>query len=140
MAVRRGRLREASILIVEDKVGDIRLFEEFFKDVGLVNPIEWIDNRDEALKYITNNRPDLVLLEPFIEAGKGLDVLGEVRSDPNVASVKVIVVSGAVSVENLMDIAPHADAYVLKPITLEDLAVAVAKIGAFGIAVVRVTE
>ncbi len=134
------KVQPVDILIVEDNPGDIDLFKEFFRDIHLMNKITWARNGEEAMAIILRDKPDLVLIDLFMPLKTGADVLREVRSNPELDGVRVIIVSGSLGGDQVMRMAPGADSYVEKPIGMENLGIAVTKIRSFGISVVKTAE
>jgi two-component system, chemotaxis family, response regulator Rcp1 len=131
-------LQTIDILIVEDNPGDVRLFKEFFRDIRMMNKITWASDGDEAMAIVRRDVPGLVLLDMFIPKMTGAEVLKEIRSNPDLSEVRVIIVCGTCDDEQVRKMAPGADAYVAKPVNMESLGAAVSKIRSFGISVVKV--
>ena len=119
--------RDVSILLVEDNPGDARLLEEEFYDASIVNELHVVTDGDEALDFVnrrnaygTAPRPDLILLDWKLPKTSGEAVLTEIKSDPSLAHIPVIVLTGSqAQVDLVTSYNNQANAYVPKPIDSE---------------------
>lgn len=127
----------AKILIVEDNLADIYLFKDIFSVYRIFNEFSWARDGDEALRFIHQNRPDLVLLDTRLPRRDGFEVLEEIRNDKELERTKVIMVSGSGEVSYIVKRASKADGFLEKPITLEGLAGVVSQIEGFSLGVIR---
>jgi len=104
----------AKIFVVEDDEG-VR--------VAIVDTLEFdghdVFSRADAqylINEIKQNQPDLLLLDLMLGADNGLEALSEIRSDPELAKLRVIVVSGrSTDAEIATAIQAGADDYLVKP-------------------------
>lgn len=90
------------ILIVEDNRGDAKLLEEAFLDNGSNVSLLFAKEGREALTLLRRERnlsatskPDLIVLDLKMPGMDGLTFLREIKSDPSLASVPVIVLTGS---------------------------------------------
>ncbi|HTX61479.1 MAG TPA: response regulator, partial [Methanobacterium sp.] len=88
------------IMLVEDNPGDICLIKELFKDTDINNRIKVACNGEEALqmlhregKFTSLNLPDLILLDLNLPKKSGKEVLKEIKDDPNLMCIPVIVLT-----------------------------------------------
>ncbi|GDY23392.1 response regulator [Verrucomicrobiota bacterium] len=112
------------ILLVEDQPADARLTSEALK-VGLVDSrltvardgLEAVDFLFHRGKFAGETRPHLILLDLNLPKKSGHEVLAEIKNDPNLRSIPVIILSSS---QADTDIATayqlHANCYVSKPI------------------------
>jgi CheY-like chemotaxis protein len=127
-----------SVLIVVGNPAEIRLFQELFCEFQLFNRIDWALDGEEALEFIEKNRPDLVLLDTHLPKMDGFEVLAKVKSNRDLDSVKVIMMSGSFDQDDyIKERAPNSDGYMSQPITLEGLAAKISSLDHFAVAVVR---
>jgi CheY-like chemotaxis protein len=126
-----------TILIVEDNPADIQLFKDIFSDYRIFNEFFWARDGDEAMRFVRDNRPHLVLLDTVLPMRDGFAILEEIKDDEGLKDTKVIMVYGAGDVDYVMKRAPRADGFLDKPITLEGLARTVSQIDGFSLGVVR---
>lgn len=103
---KNSRLLE--ILAVEDNPADIRYMSEIFKEGRLANRITAIQDGDSALRYLRGEgeysgvvRPDLVLLDLNMPGKDGRKVLEEIRKDPALSGLPVIILTTSSSIEDV---------------------------------------
>jgi len=139
--------RDIRILIIEDNPGDVRLLKDALKE--LKAPVEFRVASDgaEALRIILDNReseawqPDLIFLDLNLPKIGGHEVLARLKADPQKRLIPVIVLSSSraeADVNRAYD--AHANAYIRKPTSLDDLTRAVKGLKAFWIDTVRLPK
>jgi CheY-like chemotaxis protein len=119
----------ADVLLVEDDPGDALLIQESFGLAGSSNRrCHVASHGDEALRFVRRTgefadapRPRLILLDLNLGQTHGLEVLAELKGDIDLMAIPVIVLSSS---RHPMDIcrsyAMHANAYIVKPVGLDD--------------------
>ena len=111
------------MLLVESNPADAYLTVEALKQAGLSEGTTVVHDSDGALKSLREDGgpPDLVLLDLNVAPLSGLEVLAEIRGDPTLQSVPVVVVSGS---ENKSDVRnayrSGANCYINKPAKLDE--------------------
>ena len=83
-----------------------------------------VEARDgaEAWALIQQHRPSLVLLDVRMPGRTGLDVLHAIRSDPQLAATKVILLTASAQESDISEgLAAGADSYLTKPFSPADL-------------------
>lgn len=116
------------ILLVDDNRGDIDLTKAALRDARILNEVHTVYDGEEALSFLkrrgefaTAPRPDLVFLDLKMPKVDGYQVLAEMKADPELRRIPVIVMSSS-SAEN--DLARAYDAqisaYLVKPSNLDD--------------------
>jgi CheY-like chemotaxis protein len=116
-------LEAVNVLLVEDDPGDVLLVREAFSERGLVNRLDVVGDGVEALRYVRGEgdyegreTPDLILLDLNLPRKSGAEVLAEIKSDPALAMIPVIVLTTSKADEDVMRAyRDHANAYVTKP-------------------------
>src|SRR4051812_13630147 len=109
-----------SVLLVEDDPGDVVLIEEAFEHNKVRNSLKIVGDGVEAMEYLRaadSSRPDLVLLDLNLPRKDGREVLAEIKSDPALRSIPVVVLTTSKAEEDILrsyDL--HANAYVTKPV------------------------
>jgi CheY-like chemotaxis protein len=80
----------------------------------------------ESLRLARELRPDLVVLDMVLPDRSGLDVLAELRSDPALADIRVVLCSaGMAHVDRRVDSSLAADGYLPKPFSPREFAAVV---------------
>lgn len=126
--LRRNQNRSVDLLLVEDNPADIRLTEEALKDgpvrVNLsvakdgVEAVEFLNRRG---RFINAPRPDLILLDLNLPRKNGREVLAEIKADPDLRQIPVVVMTTSMSeqdIERAYEL--NANCYITKPIELDD--------------------
>jgi CheY-like chemotaxis protein len=133
--------RPLTILVVEDDPGDQMLIQEAFAEHGPTPTPELVVVEDghEALEFLFRRppyadapRPDLVLLDLNLPKYDGRAVLEKIKSDADLRSIPVIIFSTSARAEDITGTYElHANAYVNKPVNLDDFTAAVKHINTF---------
>jgi two-component system, chemotaxis family, response regulator Rcp1 len=138
-------VKPIDILLVEDNAGDARLVREMFQEAKLVNSLTVVDDGVEALaclrregKYGTLKQPDLVLLDLNLPRKDGREVLAEIRKDPKLKRIPVVVLTGSKAEEDILQAYDlDADAYLSKPIDLYQILRLIKAVDALWLAVIK---
>lgn len=133
------------ILLVEPNPGDTRLFTESFRDGKLANNLHTVPDGETALDFVHQRgaysdepRPDLVLLEPRLPGTSGMEVLAELRDEPALADVPVVVLTSSdVGEEIVRSHDLDADHFLQKPVEPDDFIEFVRSIEDFWLAIVQ---
>lgn len=137
--------RPVEILLVDDDPVDVRLTTEQLANSKLRNRVAWAKDGVDALAYLRREgdyadapRPDLILLDLNMPRMDGHQFLAEVKNDPTLSPIPIVVVT--TSDEDADIVASyrlHANAFVTKPIGLEQMGKVVRAIEGFWFEVVR---
>ncbi len=136
------------VLLVEDNEQDADLIVLAFKKGQLANKLFWVKDGVEALDFVGgtgayNGRdvrevPRLILLDMNMPRMDGLDVLRALKADAKTRAIPVVVMTVSNQERDLSDCyALGANGFVTKPVGLNDLTDAVAKIGMYWLLVNR---
>ena len=97
-------MNENAILLVEDSSQDANLILAAFKKWGVSNPVHVVHDGEQALEYLSGQGqfadrqrhplPCLALLDLHLPLMSGFEVLQWIRSQPELASLPVVVLSG----------------------------------------------
>jgi chemotaxis family two-component system response regulator Rcp1 len=136
--------RSIEILLVEDNPGDARLTLEAMREAKMSNRIHVVEDGVEAMEFLRRQgrfgdapRPDLILLDLNLPRKDGREVLAEVKADPDLKRIPVVVLTTSRAEEDVVrayDL--HANCYVTKPVDLEQFMKIVALIDEFWVNVV----
>lgn len=136
------------ILLVEPNRGDTRLFKENFKDAKLLNTIYSVTDGESALDYVHQRGeyadkpcPDIILLEPQLPGKSGRDVLREIKNDPGLSDIPVVVLTGSDTEKEIVrSHGLNADTYIKKPVESGEFVEFVREIEEFWFAIVQQPE
>ena len=110
-----------SKILVADDDEDVRDIVTA-KLAGAGYRVRTVDNGHSALSEIRRWRPDLAVLDRSMPGMDGLDVLREVRRDPEVSETRVIMLTGHARItDQEAGMSAGADEYVFKPFSPQDL-------------------
>lgn len=118
------------ILIVEDNDYDYRQTLRAFEESRLANPVYRCVDGDDALDFLhrrgeyqdptSSPRPGLILLDLKLPGTDGSEVLQEVKSDPKLRTIPVIVLTTSQDERDIEECyRAGANSYVCKPVTFE---------------------
>ena len=132
------------VLLVEDNPGDVRLTKEALKEGKLLNQLTVVGDGVEALSllrkegiYADAPQPELILLDLNLPKKDGREVLAEIKADPNLRRIPVVVLTTSSSEEDILKIYDlHANCYITKPVDLEQFMGVVKSIEDFWVSVV----
>jgi CheY-like chemotaxis protein len=123
------------ILLVEDNQADALLIREALRQVDVQYPVDLVTDGEQALERLRDPEapvPDLVLLDLNLPRVDGREVLTQVKADPRLRSIPVIVLTTSSAPPDIeFAYAQGANAYVRKPLGMERLVEAAASIRDF---------
>ena len=133
------------ILLVEDNPGDVRLTTEALTEAKVRNRLAVARDGVEALQYLRREppfesatRPDIILLDLNMPRMDGREVLQELKADPALSSIPVVVLTTSESEEDVLrSYQLHASCYITKPVDLEQFLKVVRSVEDFWLTVVR---
>lgn len=141
-----GRLVE--ILLVEDNPGDVRLTQEAMKEGKMRNNLSVAVDGVEAMaflrregKYADAPRPDVVLLDLNLPKKDGRAVLKEIKEDPNLRRIPVVILTSSKADEDVLNSYDlHANCYITKPGDLEQFIEVVKSVEGFWVQIVKLPQ
>ncbi|NQT27636.1 response regulator [candidate division KSB1 bacterium] len=118
----------AQILLIEDNESDVRLTQEAFKDKRSIHQIHHVSDGVEALEFLHREgkfkdapRPDLILLDLNLPRKDGREVLQEIKLDPELKRIPVIVLTTSSADEDVFKCYDlHANCYLKKPVNMDE--------------------
>ncbi|WP_217915051.1 response regulator [Miltoncostaea marina] len=133
------------VLLVEDDPGDVMLIKEAFDDKKVGNRLSVVGDGVEAMAFLRREggyadaaRPDLILLDLNLPRKNGREVLAEIKSDPDLSLIPVIVLTTSEAEEDIVrSYQLHANAYITKPVDFDQFAGVVHQIDEFFVGVVK---
>lgn len=133
------------ILLVEDSPADVRLTVEALKQARLANRLHVVGDGEEAMAFLRREpphedapRPGLMLLDLNLPKMDGREVLAEVKADPELLQIPVIVLTTSTAEHDILySYEQHANCYITKPVDFGDFLNALQMLGNFWLSVVR---
>lgn len=133
------------VLLVEDDPGDVLITREAFAESVLDCELAVVGDGEAALEYLHQRGeyssvelPSLILLDLNLPKISGREVLAEIKSDPRLATIPVIVLSTSDADDDVRRTYQlHANAYVTKPVDYDRFHQVVRSIDDFFLSVVR---
>jgi two-component system, chemotaxis family, response regulator Rcp1 len=136
--------KPVDILLVEDNPGDARLAAEALKDAKVKNRIYHVEDGVEAMNFLRRRagysdavRPDLILLDLNLPKMDGREVLAEIKADPQLKRIPVVVLTISKDEEDILrSYNLHANCYISKPIDFDQFVKVVHSIENFWMTIV----
>ena len=133
------------ILLIEDNPGDVRLTQEALREGKVINNLAVVSDGVEALAYLRQKgryagatRPDVILLDLNLPRKDGREVLQEIKEDPNLKRIPVVVITSSSAEEDVLrSYNLHANCYISKPVDLEQFVTVVKSIEDFWMGIVK---
>ncbi len=121
-----------TILMADDDADDRRLTQEAFDEARLINDLRFVENGEQLIDYLRKEgtyaapaeapRPGLILLDLNMPRKDGRTVLKEIKSDPALRQIPVVVLTTSKADEDIYksyDLGVNS--YIVKPVTFEAL-------------------
>jgi CheY-like chemotaxis protein len=133
------------VLLVEDDPGDELMTREAFEENKVRNTLYVVRDGEEALHFLRREgeytdapRPGLILLDLNLPRFDGRQVLAEIKGDPDLSTIPVVVLTTSEAEEDILrSYKLHANAYVTKPVDFERFIEVVRQIDDFFVTVVK---
>ena len=138
-------VQAVEILLVEDSPADVRLTREALRGSRLINRLTVASDGVEALAilrkaegFATSPRPDLILLDLNLPRKNGRAVLEEIKQDPDLRRIPVVIVTSSMAEEDILrSYNLHANCYITKPLELVNFIQTVKAIQDFWVGIVK---
>lgn len=138
-------IRPIEILLVEDNPADVRLTREALKEDKLLTSLSVVADGVEAMAflrregaYANSPRPELILLDLNLPRKDGREVLREVKSDPDLRSIPVVVLTVSAAEEDILKAYDlQANCFISKPLDLNQFLQVVRTVKEFWLTIVR---
>jgi CheY-like chemotaxis protein len=129
-----------TILMADDDPDDRLLVREAFEESRLLNPLYMVEDGEELLDYLyqkgkfseTAVRPSLILLDLNMPRKSGIEALKEIKADPNLRTIPVIVLTTSKAEEDILksyDLGVNS--FIVKPVTFDSLVNIVKQLGSY---------
>ncbi|MDA0839593.1 MAG: response regulator [Planctomycetota bacterium] len=119
--------RPIEILMIEDNPGDVRLAQEGLKRGKVVNNLRVAEDGETGLAMLRKEgehagsaSPDLILLDLNLPGMGGREVLAEIKSDPALEHIPVVVLTSSEAEEDILkSYKLKANSYIIKPVEFQ---------------------
>ncbi|GAA2652392.1 MULTISPECIES: response regulator [Nonomuraea] len=133
------------VLLVEDDPGDVLLTREAFELNHVRTRLHVVNDGEEAMAFLRRQggyasapRPDMMLLDLNLPRKDGREVLADVKGDPDLRSIPIVVLTTSEAEEDIVrSYSLHANAYVAKPVDFHQFIRVVRQIDDFFVGVVK---
>jgi CheY-like chemotaxis protein len=133
------------ILLVEDNPGDIRLTQEVLKEGKVHNTLSIVENGVQAISFLRKESeyqdaptPDLILLDLNLPKKDGREVLLDIKNDPELKKIPVVVLTTSQSEEDILKVYDlNANCYISKPVDFGEFIDVVKSIENFWLSIVK---
>lgn len=123
-----GTADRVRILVVDDDPADVLMIEEALEQSGVQKTIDVVGDGQEALEFLHRSgrhtaavRPDMILLDLNMPRMDGRQVLSQVKADPDLRTIPIVVLTTSnADTDILSSYKLQANAYVTKPIDLDE--------------------
>ena len=134
-----GNSKVIDVLLVEDDEGDVLMTKEAFEYYKINNRLHVVTDGEQALHFLRKlgpyadaPRPGLILLDVNLPRRSGLEVLAEIKQDPDLLVIPVVMLTTSRAEEDILrSYSLHANAFVTKPVDFEHFIEAVKQIDNF---------
>lgn len=141
----RAKTEPIEILMVEDNPSDVRLTMEAFKDAKVYNNMSVAADGEDAMaflkrqgRYADSPRPDLILLDLNLPKKNGREVLEEIKADPDLKRIPVVILTTSDDEKDILQAYDlHVNAYITKPVDLDQFIKIVEAVEDFWLSVVK---
>ena len=127
------------VLMVDDDDGDVLMTREAFEYYKVRNRLHVVSDGEQALQFLRRQgpyadapRPGLILLDVNLPRLSGMEVLAELKSDPDLLVIPVVMLTTSRAEEDIIrSYSLHANAFVTKPVDFEHFMEAIRQIDNF---------
>jgi chemotaxis family two-component system response regulator Rcp1 len=136
------------ILLVEDNPGDVDLTKEALEGAKVANRLYVAEDGEAALEFLHQRgafrdmpRPDLILLDLNLPKKDGRQVLQEIKADPELAEIPVVVLTTSQAEEDVFrSYQLHANCYITKPVNFKQFLNVIKAIEDFWLTIVKLPK
>ena len=140
-----SELKPANVLLVEDNKDDVELTLEALKDSRVRMETNVVFDGRSAMAFLRGEgeythkpRPDLILLDLNLPLMDGREVLAEIRKDPNLTDIPVVILTTSDDEGDILKAYQlHASCYITKPVDFLRFTEIVKKIEGFWLQLVK---
>ncbi len=136
------------ILCAEDDPDDQMLMRDALAESKLANRLVFVADGEELMAYLrrrppytdpaTSPRPGIILLDLNMPRKDGREALGEIKADPRLRSIPVVVLTtSSAETDILRSYDIGASSYITKPVSFDGLVSVVQQLGKYWFEIVQ---
>lgn len=137
--------KPVEILLVEDNPMDVIVTREALKEGKVCNNLSVVQDGEGAIAFLRREgpyanapRPDMILLDLNLPKKDGREVLSEIKNDPTLRDIPVIVLTTSKAEEDVLNSYQlHANCFITKPVDLEQFTTVIKSIEGFWFEIVK---
>ena len=141
-------LQVVDVLLVEDDPGDVLMTREAFELSPVPSSLHVVGDGEQAMRFLHRTseftgapRPGLILLDLNLPRRNGLEVLAELKADPDLLTIPVVVLTTSqAQADILASYQSHANAYISKPVSFDLFAEAIRQVDDFFLTLVKLPD
>ena len=138
-------MKPVHILLAEDSEADADLIREALEENRFYTRLHHVRDGEECMAYLRREgdfteavEPDLLLLDLNMPRKDGREVLAEVKADPELAWLPVVVLTTSAAESDLVEsYTHHANAFLTKPVDFGEFMELIRRLGDFWLTAVR---
>ncbi len=117
----------STALIVEDVQTDLMILTSYLEHLGW--RVIAAMNGEEALTYLSSNKPDIVFLDVVLPGRSGFEICRAIKSQTDTQQIPVVMCSTKnTDMDRFWGLKQGADLYLTKPVNRQDFATAIQKL------------
>ena len=143
--------KSITILMADDDADDRDMTRDAFSESHLVNDLRFVEDGVQLMDYLKRRgkyadpnispRPGVILLDLNMPKKDGREALAEIKADPEVQEIPVIVLTTSKEEEDILrSYRLHANSYITKPVTFAALVHVVTELGKYWLEIVELPE
>ena len=140
--------RPITILMADDDADDRLMTREAFAESHLANDLRFVVDGADLMDYLkrrgkyadpaSSPRPGLILLDLNMPKKDGREALEEIKADPNLCTIRVIVLTTSQAEQDILrSYNLGAASYITKPVTFEGLIEVIKTLGKYWLEIVE---
>lgn len=151
MTTNHTRARPITILMADDDADDRQMTKEAFDESHVANDLRFVEDGEELMDYLhrrgkyadpaASPRPGLILLDLNMPRKDGREALEEIKSDPRLRAIRVVVLTTSKAEEDIVRTYNlSAASYITKPVTFEGLLDVIRTMGKYWLEIVELPD
>lgn len=145
------RGKRITILMAEDDEDDRMMTKEALEEAGLADAIHFVEDGEYLMDYLRRRgayadagnapRPDLILLDLNMPKKDGREALKEIKSDPALRRIPVVILTTSKAEEDIYGTYDHrANSFITKPASFEELVGIIKSLVAYWFEIVKLPK